>query len=85
MWSKPIIYTSIVVSAASPLLLHEQSERDCSPRIELCPPSDALFLPDGHEPERAPVLGARPVMITSTAARLTGPVVQLINRPSTSS
>jgi hypothetical protein len=87
MGSKPVIYTSIVVGAVSPLLLHGQSERDCNPHIELCPPSDALFLPDGHEPERAPVIYHTGTVAVTSAVVAPGAlgVVKLINRPGTSS
>jgi hypothetical protein len=86
MPAKPLVYTVAALAAASPFILHEHRMPDCNPQLALCPPSDALFLPDGHEPERAPVIYHTPlVAVTSAAVAPGAPLVLLINRPGTSS
>ncbi|CAL77683.1 hypothetical protein BRADO3924 [Bradyrhizobium sp. ORS 278] len=51
-------------------MLHHSEARDCDTRIELCPVSDAAYLPDEPAPEHAPqrLIRAQAVASVSTAS-----------------
>jgi hypothetical protein len=68
MPSKPIVYTSVAIAAASPFLLHGHPTVDCNPRVALCALSDAAYLPDEPAPEHAPPLIFAPPVAGSTVS-----------------
>jgi hypothetical protein len=68
MTFKPFVVVGIGLAATAPLL-HGHTAPDCKPTIELCAPSEAMYLPDEQATERAPpMIFAPPVAgYTSTA------------------
>jgi hypothetical protein len=67
-FGKPTVFVGVAVAAAAPMLLHGHPTRDCSPRMELCAPSDAVHLPDENAPEHAPQLIVAPPVATTSAS-----------------
>jgi hypothetical protein len=70
MPSRPLVYTC-AAHAAVQLWVHAQPERDCQPRVEVCPASDAMNLPDAPERDGGP---GTVVASSLTAAAFTGSV-----------
>ncbi len=51
---------------------HYVGERDCQPRVELCAPTDKLWLPDGSEKDPSSPLGnLRAVTIATSTSAIT--------------
>lgn len=51
---------------------HYVGERDCQPRVELCAPTDKLWLPDGSEKDPSSPLGKlRAVTIATSTSTIT--------------
>jgi hypothetical protein len=51
-----VTLTAAGLTAAGPVILHGHPERDCEPRVELCPASFLFSAPDEPAPEPSPLL-----------------------------
>jgi hypothetical protein len=69
---KPFVIAGIGLAVAAPLILHGHASPDCSPTIELCAVSDALYLPDDPAPEPGPQLVLAPPVAGSTVSLSSG-------------
>jgi hypothetical protein len=67
------VFVSVAITVASPFLLHGHPTRDCNPRIEICAPSNAVYLPDEPAPEHAPPMIFAPPTASYTSSAPSGP------------
>ena len=65
----PIVITGVAIAAVGPIQLHGHPTRDCNPRIELCAPSDVVYLPDEPAQRQGPaMIFASPTAAYSSSA-----------------